>query len=153
MPVHLKTRDPGFERAFAAFLAAKRETAPDVDAAVREIIATVRRDGDEALAAYTRQFDGFDLGEVGLAGGAPEIAAAVVACDPRALAALDLAKGRIQSHHRRQVPHDERYTDAVGAELGWRWTAVESVGLYVPGGLASYPSSVLMNAVPAKVAG
>jgi len=153
MPVHLKTSDPAFEGAFASFLSAKRETAPDVDAAVREIIAAVRRDGDEALAAYTRRFDGFDPAEAGLAIGAAEIAAAVAACDPEELAALDLARSRIESHHRRQLPRDERYTDALGAELGWRWTAVESVGLYVPGGLASYPSSVLMNAVPARVAG
>jgi histidinol dehydrogenase len=153
MPLHLKTSDPGFERAFAAFLAAKRETAPDVDAAVREIVAAVRSDGDRALAAYTRRFDGFDPADTGLAIGAPEIAAAVAACEPEALAALELAKSRIESHHRRQLPRDEGYTDALGAELGWRWTAVESAGLYVPGGLASYPSSVLMNAVPARVAG
>jgi histidinol dehydrogenase len=153
MPVRLNTTDPGFERAFAAFLAAKRETAPDVDAAVREILAAVRRDGDAALAAYTRRFDGFDLAKAGLRVGAAEIAGAVAACDPEALAALELARSRIESHHRRQLPRNERYTDDVGAELGWRWTAVESVGLYVPGGLASYPSSVLMNAVPAKVAG
>jgi histidinol dehydrogenase len=153
MPVRLNTTDPGFERAFAAFLAAKRETAPDVDAAVREIVAAVRRDGDVALAAYTRRFDGFDLAKAGLSVGESEIAAAVAACDPEALSALKLARERIESHHRRQLPRDERYTDDLGAELGWRWTAVESVGLYVPGGLASYPSSVLMNAVPAKVAG
>ena len=153
MPVHLKTSDPGFERAFAAFLAAKRETAPDVDAAVREHVAAARRDGDEALAAYTRRFDGFNPAEAGLTVRAADIVAAVAACDPQALAALELAKSRIESHQMRQRPSDERYTDALGAELGWRWTAVESVGLYVPGGLASYPSSVLMNAVPAKVAG
>jgi histidinol dehydrogenase len=153
MPVRLSTEDPGFERAFAAFLAAKRETAPDVDAAAREIVAAVRRDGDAALAALTQRFDGFDPGKVGLRVSAEEIAAAVAASEPEALAALELARARIESHHRRQLPRDERYTDEIGAELGWRWTAVESVGLYVPGGLASYPSSVLMNAVPAKVAG
>jgi histidinol dehydrogenase len=153
MPVHLKTSDPGFERAFAAFLAAKRETAPDVDAAVREILAAVRRDGDEALAAFTLRFDGFDLAEAGVRVGEAEVAGAVAACDPEALAALELARSRIESHHRRQLPRDERYTDGLGAVLGWRWTAVESVGLYVPGGLASYPSSVLMNTVPAQVAG
>jgi histidinol dehydrogenase len=152
MPVHLKTSDPGFERAFAAFLAAKRETAPDVDAAVREIVAAVRRDGDAAVARLTQRFDGFDLAKTGLRVSAAEIAAAVAACDEEALAALELARGRIERHHCRQLPRDERYTDEVGAELGWRWTAVESAGLYVPGGLASYPSSVLMNAVPAKVA-
>jgi histidinol dehydrogenase len=153
MPLHLNTSDPGFERAFAAFLAAKREASPDVDAAVREIIAAVRRDGDAALAAFTQRFDGFDLAKTGLKVSAAEIAGAVAACDQQALAALTLAHDRIERHHRRQLPRDERYSDDLGAELGWRWTAVESVGLYVPGGLASYPSSVLMNAVPAKVAG
>jgi histidinol dehydrogenase len=153
MPVQLSTDDPGFERAFAAFLASKRETQPDVDAAVREIIAAVRRNGDAALAAFTRRFDRFDPAAAGPRVKEAEIAGAVAACDPEALAALKLAYERIDSHHRRQLPRDERYTDEVGAELGWRWTAVESVGLYVPGGLASYPSSVLMNAVPAKVAG
>jgi len=153
MPVQLNTKDPGFERAFAALLAAKRETSPDVDAAVREIIEAVRRDGDGALIAFTQRFDGFDLATAGLRVSEAEIAGAVAASDQEALAALQLAFDRIESHHRRQLPRDERYTDALGAELGWRWTAVESVGLYVPGGLASYPSSVLMNAVPAKVAG
>ena len=153
MPLHLKTSDPGFERAFAAFLAAKHEASPDVDAAVREIIAAVRRDGDAALAAFTQRFDGFDLAKTGLKVSVAEIAGAVAACDQQALAALTLAHDRIERHHRRQLPRDERYSDDLGAELGWRWTAVESVGLYVPGGLASYPSSVLMNAVPAKVAG
>jgi histidinol dehydrogenase len=153
MPLHLKTSDPGFERAFVAFLAAKRETSPDVDAAVREIIAAVRRDGDAALAAFTQRFDGFDFAKTALRVSEAEIAGAVAACDRQALAALTLAHDRIERHHRRQLPRDERYTDDLGAELGWRWTAVESVGLYVPGGLASYPSSVLMNAVPAKVAG
>jgi len=153
MPVHLGTKDPGFERAFAVFLAAKRETSPDVDAAVREIIEAVRRDGDAALIAFTQRFDGFDLAATGLRVNEAEIAGAVAASDQEALAALKLALGRIESHHRRQLPRDDRYTDALGAELGWRWTAVDSVGLYVPGGLASYPSSVLMNVVPAKVAG
>src|SRR5262245_35719559 len=149
MPLHLKTSDPGFERAFVAFLAAKRETSPDVDAAVREIIAAVRRGGDAALAAFTQRFDGFDFAKTALRVSEAEIAGAVAACDRQALAALTLAHDRIERHHRRQLPRDERYTDDLGAELGWRWTAVESVGLYVPGGLASYPSSVLMNAVPA----
>jgi histidinol dehydrogenase len=153
MPVQLSTRDPGFERAFAALLATKRETSPDVDSAVREIIDTVRRDGDAALAALTRRFDRFDPAASGLRVSEAELTGAVAASDPEALAALKLALGRIESHHRRQLPRDDRHADELGAELGWRWTAVESVGLYVPGGLASYPSSVLMNAVPAKVAG
>jgi len=153
MPLHLTTSDPGFASAFAAFLAAKREVAEDVEAAVRTIIAQVRRDGDKAVFELTQRFDRHDLAATGLRVGEAEIAAAVAACEPDTIAALELARGRIEAHHRRQVPADDRYTDALGAELGARWTAVESVGLYVPGGLASYPSSVLMNAVPARVAG
>ncbi len=153
MPLHLTTTDPDFERAFQAFLGAKRESSDDVDAAVRTIIADVRRRGDAALIELTQRFDGLDLAKAGIRVSAAEIAAAVAASDKAALAALELARSRIESHHQRQLPRDERYTDAVGAELGSRWTAVESVGLYVPGGLASYPSSVLMNAVPAQVAG
>jgi histidinol dehydrogenase len=153
MPIELSTSDPGFEPAFAALLAAKREAAPDVDAAVREIVAQVRRDGDAALIALTQRFDRLDLAKAGIRVSAAEIAAAVAASDPDTLAALELARTRIESHHRRQLPRDDFYMDGLGAELGSRWTAVESVGLYVPGGLASYPSSVLMNAVPAVVAG
>jgi histidinol dehydrogenase len=153
MPIHLTTRDPNFESAFAAFLAGKREAAEDVEAAVRAIIADVRGLGDAALDALTRRFDNTDLAAVGVRVSAAQIAAAVAAADGEALAALKLAGERIRSHHERQCPRDERYIDALGAELGWRWTAIGSVGLYVPGGLASYPSSVLMNAIPAKVAG
>jgi histidinol dehydrogenase len=153
MPLHLTTTDAGFESAFAAFLAAKRESAEDVDAAVRAIIADVRKRGDVALIELTRRFDALDLGKAGIRVSAAEIGAAAAVSDRTTLAALELARARIESHHRRQLPQDERYTDAVGAELGSRWTALESVGLYVPGGLASYPSSVLMNAVPAQVAG
>jgi histidinol dehydrogenase len=151
--IDLSTADADFERAFAAFLGTKREASEDVEAAARTIIAQVRRDGDKALIELTRRFDGLDLAAAGIRIGEDEIARAVEACDKAALAALELARGRIEAHHRRQVPSDDRYRDALGAELGTRWTAIESVGLYVPGGLASYPSSVLMNAVPAKVAG
>src|SRR6516165_4078664 len=150
MPIHLTTRDPNFESAFAAFLAGKREAAEDVEAAVRAIISDVRGMGDAALHALTRRFDDTDLAALGVRVGAAQIAAAVAAADREALAALELAGERIRSHHERQYPRDERYIDALGAELGWRWTAIGSVGLYVPGGLASYPSSVLMNAIPAK---
>ena len=153
MPLHLNTADPDFESAFAAFLATKREVSEDVDRAVRAIVAQVRKDGDEALLELTRRFDRLDLAATGIRVGEAEIAAAVTASSKETLAALELARDRIEAHHRRQLPADDRYTDALGAELGWRWTAIESVGLYVPGGLASYPSSVLMNAVPARVAG
>jgi histidinol dehydrogenase len=153
MPLHLTTTDPDFEDAFAVFLAAKREASEDVDQAVRAIIAQVRKDGDKALVELTRRFDRLDLAAAGIRVSEAEIAAAVAASDKATMAALELALARIESHHRRQLPADDRYTDALGAELGSRWTAIESVGLYVPGGLASYPSSVLMNAVPARVAG
>jgi histidinol dehydrogenase len=153
MPFHLTTSDPNFDGAFAAFLAAKREVAEDVDAAVRAIIAEVRRDGDAALLALTKRLDRLDLSKVGIRFTSAEIESAAAACDTQTLQALALARERIETHHRRQLPTDDRYTDALGAELGSRWTPVESVALYVPGGLASYPSSVLMNAVPAQVAG
>ncbi len=153
MPLHLTASDPGFDSAFAAFLASKREVSRDVDRVVRTIIAQVRRDGDKAVIELTQRFDRLDLAARGLRVSAAEIAAAVKACDRDTMAALELARGRIEAHHRRQLPADDRYVDALGAELGTRWTAVQSVGLYVPGGLASYPSSVLMNAVPARVAG
>jgi histidinol dehydrogenase len=153
MPLHLTTADPDFESKFAAFLAGKREVSEDVEAVVRAIIAQVRKDGDKALVELTRRFDRLDLASTGIRVSGREIEAAVAASGKETLAALELARGRIETHHRRQLPTDDRYTDALGAELGSRWTAIESVGLYVPGGLASYPSSVLMNAVPAKVAG
>ncbi|HEY6996116.1 MAG TPA: histidinol dehydrogenase, partial [Xanthobacteraceae bacterium] len=153
MPIRLDSRAPDFAARFRAFLATKREAAADVEAAVRAIIAQVRAGGDAALIELTRKFDRVDLGPTGLRVTADEIETAYVACDRRALDALALARDRIEAYHRRQLPRDERFTDALGVELGARWTAIESVGLYVPGGTAAYPSSVLMNAVPAKVAG
>lgn len=153
MAQRLTTSDANFENRFAAFLSDKREVSEDVDQAVRQIISEVRRDGDAALVGLTRKFDRFELTAQSLRVSAGEIAEARAACDPDTVAALEFAHGRIKSHHERQRPADDRYTDGVGAELGYRWTPVKSVGLYVPGGLASYPSSVLMNAVPAKVAG
>jgi hypothetical protein len=144
---------PDFEARFAALLSAKRETAEDVQAAVRTIIADVRETGDEALLRYTEKVDRLTLSPKGLAVSAGEFAAAERDVDQTARDALVLARDRIEAFHRRQLPQDDRYTDALGVELGIRWTAIESVGLYVPGGSAAYPSSVLMNAVPAKVAG
>jgi histidinol dehydrogenase len=153
MPLDLATTDAGFEAAFSRFLAAKREVSEDVDQAARAIVAQVRRDGDAALVELTRRFDRLDLAAAGIRVGRAEIEAAVAGSDREQMAALQLACDRIEGHHRRQLPADDHYKDALGVELGSRWTAVESVGLYVPGGLASYPSSVLMNAVPARVAG
>ena len=153
MAITLDSRSPDFPSRFDAFLASKREASPDVDTAVRQIIADVRASGDAALVGYTRQFDHLDVSGGRIRVTRAEIDAAVAACDRDIHAALEFAADRIASHHRRQLPADDRYVDATGAELGSRWTAVESVGLYVPGGLASYPSSVLMNAIPARVAG
>ncbi len=153
MPIRLDSRSPDFSARFAAFLDTKRETAEDVEQAVRAIVADVRARGDAALVDLTRRFDRVDLVQVGLRVTQPELDAAAASCDPRALDALKLARDRIEAYHRRQMPKDDRFTDALGVELGHRWTAIEAVGLYVPGGTAAYPSSVLMNAVPAKVAG
>jgi histidinol dehydrogenase len=153
MPLQLSTSDRDFAAAFQAFLAGKREASEDVDQAVRAIIADVRTRGDAALVELTQRYDRFDLAKAGIAIGEAEVAQACAKCDRQTLDALELAHQRIEAYHRRQLPRDETHADALGAELGWRWTAVESVGLYVPGGQASYPSSLLMNAVPANVAG
>jgi histidinol dehydrogenase len=153
MPIRLDTRDADFSRQFAAFLATKRESAQDVEDAVKAIIADVVARGDAALIELSRKFDRVDLATVGLRVAPGELAAAAAACEPGALAALKLACERIEAYHRRQLPKDERFTDPLGVELGYRWTAIAAAGLYVPGGTAAYPSSVLMNAVPAKVAG
>lgn len=153
MPKRLATADGGFEHAFEAFLAEKREVSADVARAVGEIIGDVRRRGDAALVALSAKFDGVDLARVGLPVTAAEVRKALEACEQSALDALQFAHDRIAAHHRRQRPSDEGYRDELGVELGLRWTPVESAGLYVPGGRAAYPSSVLMNAVPAKVAG
>jgi histidinol dehydrogenase len=143
----------GFEAAFAELLASKREVSSDVDAIVASIIEDVRKRGDEALADYSQRFDHVDLARQGAAVTEREISAAVDRCDRAALAALELAHDRVLAYHQRQMPADLSFVDALGVELGWRWRAIDAVGLYVPGGAASYPSSVVMNAVPAKVAG
>ncbi len=153
MPQRLQAGTPDFEAAFRALLAQKREVSPDVERAVADIIADVRTRGDAALVALSARFDGVDLAKVGIRITDAEIDAAVALCSRETLNALDFAHARIRAHHVRQRPRDDHYVDVAGVELGSRWTAVESVGLYVPGGLASYPSSVLMNAVPAIVAG
>ena len=142
-----------FEKRFSDLLAAKREVSEDVDAAVRAIIEDVRARGDDALIELTRRFDHVDLAETGISVSGKEIDAALDKVDADTHKALEFAHERILAHHQRQLPRDDLYQDSTGAELGHRWTAVEAAGLYVPGGTASYPSSVLMNAVPAKVAG
>jgi len=153
MTADLKTSDPGFEAAFCALLAMKRESAADVDAAVAAIIDDVRLRGDRALIDYTNRFDRAALTADRLRVSAAEIAAAAERVAPQTLAALRLAAERIESFHRRQLPSDIDYIDAAGVRLGQRWRPLAAAGLYVPGGTASYPSSVLMNAIPAKVAG
>src|ERR1700684_1937747 len=153
MAIRLDTRSADFAQKFRAFLDGKRETSADVEAVVRAIVADVIARGDRALKEYTTKFDRLDLDRVGLKVTADEIAAALDDCAPAALDALKLARDRIEVFHRRQLPQDDSFTDPLGVELGSRWTAIDAVGLYVPGGTAAYPSSVLMNAVPAKVAG
>ncbi|MFZ0600960.1 MAG: histidinol dehydrogenase [Roseiarcus sp.] len=153
MAIALDMQSADFDERFQALLAAKRETAADVDLAVADIIEDVRQRGDTALAELSLRFDRIEIGRVGLKVSAAEIEAAIGACDRTALEALKLAHARVMDFHLRQKPADVRFTDPLGVELGWRWRPIDSVGLYVPGGAASYPSSVLMNAVPAKVAG
>jgi histidinol dehydrogenase len=153
MPIRLDARDADFERQFAALLAMKREVSEDVDQVAAAIIADIRERGDEALIDYTDRFDKVTLTPQGLRVSEAEIKAAVRACTPEQLKALETARARIEAYHLRQKPADSWSRDALGVESGWRWSAIEAVGLYVPGGTASYPSSVLMNAVPAKVAG
>jgi histidinol dehydrogenase len=142
-----------FELQFASLLSLKREADTDVSATVRAILSDVRERGDEALFEYTSKFDRLQLSSDSVRVGDDEIVRAIRQVDDETMAALELAHNRIKSHHERQLPADDRYVDSLGVELGSRWTAIEAVGLYVPGGTASYPSSVLMNAVPAKVAG
>src|SRR5437764_4726535 len=153
MALTLSTRDPGFEAGFGQLLAAKRESAADVDAAVAEIIEDVAARGDAALIDHTRRFDGMDLAAGGLRLRAREIADGAAAAPSETVAALRVAAERIESFHRRQLPAAIDYVDEVGVRLAARWRPVAAAGLYVPGGTAAYPSSVLMNAIPAKVAG
>jgi histidinol dehydrogenase len=153
MPLWLDAAAPDFEPYFRAWLDTGREEAQELDAVVGAIIARVRAEGDVALLDYTRRFDRLDLTADRLRIGGDEIAAAMRCCPPDLLAAIDLAATRIEDFHRRQLPLGYRYDDGVGNRLGLRWTPVAAAGLYVPGGRAAYPSSVLMNAIPGKVAG
>ena len=153
MPVRLDGNSADFAQRFAGFLAMKREVSADIESATRAIVDDVAARGDLALIEATRKFDRLDLKPGGLGITPAEIDAAVKACDAGTVDALKFARDRIEVFHRRQLPKDERFTDALGVELGWRWSPIDAVGLYVPGGTAAYPSSVLMNAVPAKVAG
>ncbi|MEH6632812.1 MAG: histidinol dehydrogenase [Halopseudomonas aestusnigri] len=153
MPSELKANSPEFENAFLDLLSSKREVSVDVNDTVSVILADVKRRGDAALLDYTQKFDRMEITAGALRVTQAEIDEAVTKCAPESIKALELAARRITEYHARQKPEDLRYTDEVGVQLGHRWTAVQAAGLYVPGGLASYPSSVLMNALPAKVAG
>ena len=153
MPITLETSAVDFAARFETFLGGKREASEDVDVAAREILRGVETRGDEALIEYSKKFDRVDLKPQTIRISAGEIDAAFKNADRKTLDALQFAKDRIEAHHKKQVPQDQRYVDPLGVELGYRWSALESVGIYVPGGKAAYPSSVLMNAVPAVVAG
>ena len=153
MPLELNSTQQDFETAFTAFLGSAREAEADVDAVVVTILDDVKARGDAALLDYTKQFDRLDLEARELRLETREITDAVKACDGGLIEALELAATRIEDYHRRQLPSDDRYVDTAGVTLGARWTPIASAGLYVPGGTAAYPSSVLMNAMPARVAG
>ncbi|WP_434052923.1 MAG: histidinol dehydrogenase [Roseibium sp.] len=150
----LNKTEAGFEARFEALLSSKREVSEDVDLVVRDIIEAVRKNGDRAVLDFTAKFDRLDAADMAaLTVSEEEVDRAVGEVPAQTLEALQLAHDRISAHHARQMPQDDRYEDALGVELGSLWTAIEAVGVYVPGGLASYPSSVLMNVVPARVAG
>src|SRR5687767_4090 len=153
MVLRLRTDAPDFGEEFKRLLGSKREQSVDVGEVVKAIIADVRDRGDAAVIEYTQRFDHLELTPETLRLSDEAIDAAIAGIPEEQMKALKLAAERIESYHRRQLPSDARYTDTCGAELGHRWTAIEAVGLYTPGGQASYPSSMLMNAIPAKVAG
>lgn len=154
MPLKLNSKSADFEKSFTALLNQKRDEDRNVDAVAADILADVRARGDAALLDYTRKFDRLDLEDASkLRVTDAEIKEAVASCDQTTLEALKTAAVRIEDYHRRQLPADQMYQDDAGVSLGYRWTAIENIGLYVPGGRATYPSSVLMNAIPAKVAG
>ena len=153
MPIFLNSTEADFEARFSALLSMKREDSPDVDQAVAEIINDVRTRGDEAVIELTAKFDRLELNQENLRVSAKEIAEAVSKVSDEEMEALKLAADRIAAYHEKQLPEDAEWVDGTGATLGWRWTPVDAAGLYVPGGLASYPSSLLMNAIPARVAG
>ncbi|MCI4661502.1 MAG: histidinol dehydrogenase [Neomegalonema sp.] len=153
MPLFLDYKAADFDAAFTRLLGAKREEAVDVDDTVAQIIADVRARGDQAVLDYTEKFDRLSLEPATMRVGAEELSQARQQASKEEQAALALAAERIEAYHQRQIPQDASWVDESGMELGWRWSAVDAAGIYVPGGLASYPSSVLMNAIPARAAG
>ena len=150
---HFRFTDSDFETAFTAFIDERRETPDEVDAVVRDVIAAVRAEGLAALLRFAKDFDGVALDEHSIRVSEAEIEAGAAACPQSVRDAIAFAAERIRSYHARQRPADLTFTDDAGVQLGWRWTPLEAVGIYVPGGRAAYPSTVLMNAVPAAVAG
>ena len=153
MAYRLHIADPAFESAFQAFLRIDRHDGRDITNTVAAIIAAIREEGFAALTRLTKTHDGVDINEASLRVTQEEIKKAINACGRDEIAALETAAMRIRAYHEQQTPRDELYTDKEGVRLGWRWTSVDSAGLYTPGGLATYPSSVLMNGIPASVAG
>ena len=151
--IRLSTTDASFDRDFTALVNARRETDADVARDVRTILASVRDEGDAAVAAFTEKFDRHDLNATGWRIEKSEWIAAYEALAPDLRAALDLAAARIATYHEKQKPTDSDTTDSAGVRLGARWNAIQAAGIYIPGGRAAYPSSVLMNAIPARVAG
>ena len=153
MALFLNSAAPNFSDQFERFLHQNRDDSADVQAVVRDILSDVRENGFDAVARYTQQFDAVALTPENARFDVAAFDAAEAACDADDLAALDFAAARIRAFHEKQLPQDMRYTDDAGVTLGWRWTPVDAAGLYAPGGRAAYPSSVLMNAIPAKIAG
>ena len=153
MPVFLNSLHSNFKKDFEMLLSSKREDSIDVDISVREIIGLVKEQGDQALIDYTKKFDRIELTPEKLRFTESELAEQILKVPEKERSALKLAAARIEAYHKRQIPNNAFWTDESGVELGWRWSPITAAGLYVPGGLASYPSSVLMNAIPAKVAG
>ncbi len=153
MPVFLNSSHSNFKKDFEMLLSSKREDSIEVDISVREIIGLVKEQGDQALIDYTKKFDRIELTSEKLRFTESELAEQILKVPENERSALKLAAARIEAYHKRQIPNNAFWTDESGVELGWRWSPITAAGLYVPGGLASYPSSVLMNAIPAKVAG
>ena len=153
MPVFLNSQNSDFEKDFKKLLSSKTEDSLDVDLSVKEIIEAVIEKGDQALIEYTQKFDRISLNSVNLRFTESEVEEQAAKVSDKDRKALEMAAARIEAYHKKQLPDNAFWTDDSGVELGWRWSPIAAAGLYVPGGLASYPSSVLMNAIPAKVAG
>ena len=153
MAIRLEAMDPKFEAKFQRLLEVRQVSGEDVASVVSNILSEVQIRGDEAVFEYTSKFDAFDLNSLNMTFRHEEISSAREQCSPEVIAALELAATRITDYHQHQLPKDLDYIDNTGMQLGYRWTPIQNIGIYVPGGTAVYPSSVLMNALPAKIAG